>query len=53
MLVHLLIGGVNFGVLVTVVFVRFPYNKILICPFIILSNLKELNFKVIDTTSTT
>lgn len=40
MLVCLVIGGVNFGLLVTVVFVRFPHNKIIICPSIISSNVK-------------
>lgn len=43
---YLIIGDVNFDLLLELAFARFTHNKAIICYFIILSDLKELNFKL-------
>lgn len=44
--VYLIIGDVTFGHVVKLVLARLSDNQVIICPFITLSNLKELNFQV-------
>lgn len=44
--VYLIIGDLNFGHLVKLAFARFTDNKVMICPFVVLNNLKEFNVKV-------